>query len=212
MCKWWDDSYKGMLSNPLSSSLLNKYSKHFSCSSLFERSHLYIMQAPESKTKCIVHKAPNTTDAERPSLFLAGSIEMGKAVEWQKWLTEALEHLPITIFNPRRDDWDNTLPQDLANAAIKEQIDWESKHLDRADLIALYFDPATTSPVSLLELGLYAKSGKLVVCCPEGYRRRANVQHTCQKHGIECLNRWEEFESNVRGKVEELLDGNRAVA
>lgn len=39
---------------------------------------------------------------EKFSLFFAGSIEMGKAVQWQPLLTDILHDLPITVNNPRR--------------------------------------------------------------------------------------------------------------
>jgi hypothetical protein len=40
----------------------------------------------------------------------------------------------------------------------------------------MYLAPGTQSPVSLLELGLCARSGKLKVGCPEGFWRRGNVK------------------------------------
>lgn len=47
------------------------------------------------------------------SLFLAGSIEMGVAVDWQTSLTKFLERPENRmgcdfVFNPRRDDWDSS--------------------------------------------------------------------------------------------------------
>ncbi|KAF2177334.1 hypothetical protein K469DRAFT_809236 [Zopfia rhizophila CBS 207.26] len=52
---------------------------------------------------------------------------------------------------------------------------WELDYPDEADIIALYFQANTISPISLLELGAYSKSRKIVVCCPEGFRRRGNI-------------------------------------
>ncbi len=44
--------------------------------------------------------------ADYTKIFLAGSIEMGKAVDWQTELTNKLADLDkVTILNPRRDDW-----------------------------------------------------------------------------------------------------------
>ena len=40
-------------------------------------------------------------------IFLAGSIEMGKAVEWQDKVSESLEEYSGNILNPRRVEWDN---------------------------------------------------------------------------------------------------------
>jgi len=41
-------------------------------------------------------------------VFLAGSIEMGKAEDWQSAVQESMKSSPrvsATLFNPRRDSW-----------------------------------------------------------------------------------------------------------
>jgi len=38
------------------------------------------------------------------SVFLAGSIEMGRAQEWQKHIINELKDEPMLFLNPRRDD------------------------------------------------------------------------------------------------------------
>ncbi|KAF2181343.1 hypothetical protein K469DRAFT_455080, partial [Zopfia rhizophila CBS 207.26] len=96
------------------------------------------------------------------SVFLVGSIEMGKAIDWQQELN------PITIFNPRRDDWDKSWEQGITNPPFREQVTWELDRLDEADVIALFFRPGILSLISLLELGIHLRSSKLVVCCSKG--------------------------------------------
>jgi hypothetical protein len=54
-----------------------------------------------------------------------------------------------------------------------------------ADIVVVYFHPATKAPISLLELGLSAKTGKAIVFCPEGYWKRGNVQIVCKRFDIE---------------------------
>lgn len=56
--------------------------------------------------------------------------------------------------------------------------------MERATWIAMYFAPGTKSPISLLELGLFARSGKLIVCCPDGFWRKGNVEIVCAKYNI----------------------------
>ncbi len=63
-------------------------------------------------------------------------------------------------------------------------MEWELAGLDCADIIFLYLDPATRAPISLLELGLHMRSGKLIVVCPPGYFRHGNVVVTCQRYGV----------------------------
>ena len=129
-------------------------------------------------------KAPNTIDNARMHVFLAGSIEMGAAEKWQEKVTAALKDYNVTVLNPRRDDWDSTWVQSIENKQFKEQVDWELSAMAVADVIAMYFDPATKSPITLLELGLYARTGKLIVCCPGGYWRKGNVDVVCANYFV----------------------------
>ncbi len=118
-------------------------------------------------------------------LFLAGSIEMGKAERWQERVEEALSGVSdLLILNPRRDDWDASWKQSIDNAQFREQVEWELAGMDRADVIAMYFAPGTKSPITLLELGLQARSDKLVVFCPDGFWRKGNVDVVCRRHGV----------------------------
>ena len=126
-----------------------------------------------------LHKAPSTL-----AVFLAGSIEMGAAGPWQADLEASLAAAPVTIWNPRRDAWDASWRQSIDEPLFREQVEWELEAQERADLIAMYLAPGTLSPISLLELGLFAQSGKLVVCCPEGFWRRGNVQIVCRRYGV----------------------------
>jgi hypothetical protein len=128
-----------------------------------------------------VIKAPFTfEDAPRPWVFLAGSIEMGAAVDWQSVVTTKLSDLPGTLLNPRRDDWDSSWRQSLDSPNFVEQVEWELVAQNTADLILMYFDPATKSPITLLEFGMFARTGNLLVCCPEGFWRKGNVDVTAR--------------------------------
>ncbi|KAF8187960.1 hypothetical protein K438DRAFT_2150028 [Mycena galopus ATCC 62051] len=149
-----------------------------------------------------VLKAPEHVTVSGKSIFLAGSIEMGAVEDWQTALTAKLAHLPITILNPRRDTWDGSWVQDISNPTFKEQVDWELDSQDRADVFALFFHPDTKAPISLLELGLYASSGKMIVCCPDGFYRRGNVQIFCERFGVELVDSTEQLAERVIKKLE----------
>ena len=119
------------------------------------------------------------------TVFLAGSIEMGKAENWQETIENELEKFKdICIYNPRRDDWDSSWKQEITHPQFNQQVNWELDALEKADLIVFYFSPETQSPITLLELGLFARSGKLVVCCPQGFWRKGNVDIICEKFAI----------------------------
>lgn len=129
-------------------------------------------------------KAPQPYNKTKHMIFLAGSIEMGKAENWQTRVTEALKNYDVTILNPRRDDWDSSWTQTIEDPKFREQVEWELQALEDATEILMYFDPTTKSPISLLELGLFAKTGKLIVCCPEGFWRKGNVDIVCKRYGV----------------------------
>ncbi len=122
------------------------------------------------------------------NIFLAGSIEMGNAENWQEKIVTKFEDKGYIFLNPRRDDWDSSWEQKIDNPQFKEQVKWELNALDSSDVIIMYFDPNTKSPISLLELGLHAKSRKLIVCCPEGFWRKGNVDIVCERYGIPTAN------------------------
>lgn len=128
---------------------------------------------------------------DRFDIFLAGSIENGKAEEWQQSFVEELKKLKtpsIGVFNPRRENWDPSWTQD-DNPELIKQIEWELDHLEEANLIVMYLQPGTISPISLLELGIFAKEvysmkKQMIVLCPPGFHRRANVITTCMYYDI----------------------------
>lgn len=118
------------------------------------------------------------------SVFLAGSIEMGLAEPWQAEFEGAFRDEPVVLLNPRRDAWDASWVQSIHEPQFRQQVEWELEGQERATVIALYFAPLTKAPITLLELGLFSLSGRQIVCCPEGYWRRGNVEVVCARYGI----------------------------
>ena len=135
-------------------------------------------------------------DRNKKSIFLAGSIEMGKAEDWQKELGNWLMERNYNIFNPRRDDWDSSWSQTYEDPQFSQQVKWELNALDKSDWIIMYLDPLTKSPISLLELGLFANSKKLIVVCPDGFWRKGNVEVVCSLYDIPLLNSIDELKKS----------------
>ncbi len=131
-------------------------------------------------------QAPHPIPSEGRLLFLAGSIEMGRAEEWQRDVAARLAATDWILLNPRRGSWDTSWEQSLDHPEFRQQVEWELDALERAEAILMYFDSATKSPISLLELGLFARSGKMIVVCPKGFWRKGNVDIVCAKYGIKC--------------------------
>lgn len=128
----------------------------------------------------IVNKGANKLNAK--SVFLAGTIDNGDSLNWQDKVIIELVNLGIEceVFNPRREHWNsNPTKEDM-----ETQIKWEQDHLDSADIIAMVLLDESKSPISLLEMGLYAKSKKLIVFCTPKFYRFDNVRLTCEKYHI----------------------------
>jgi hypothetical protein len=156
---------------------------------------------PEARPNVIVAPQRLPDDLSR-SVFLAGSIDMGSAPPWQSELVEALADAPeLTVLNPRRADWDDSWEQSVKDARFCEQVAWELEAMERADVIAMYFAPDSRAPVTLLELGLHARSGKLIVCCPEGFWRKGNVDMVCRRYGVHQVHDAEALERAIRARV-----------
>ena len=70
-----------------------------------------------------VIQAPNNIPYKGRSnvirIFLAGSIDMGTAEDWQAVVTKEIQKINISkdieIYNPRRDDWDSSWVQSKDN-------------------------------------------------------------------------------------------------
>lgn len=142
------------------------------------------------------------------SMFLAGTTTAVGNVDWREVLSASLSEYPVTIFNPNRPDWDSTWREDITFDPYREQVLWELDKQTRADLVVVYFHPATVAPISLLEFGLSAQvPGKVIAIAPEGYSKRGNVQLVCQKFGIEFLENIDKLHDTIIKKLS--LDHSR---
>lgn len=131
----------------------------------------------------IKNKWANKLDTK--SIFLAGTIDNGDSMNWQDKVINELINLGVKnleIYNPRREHWNSNSKEEL-----EKQIKWEQDHLDAANIIVMVLLDDSKSPISLLELGLYAKSKKLIVFCTPNFYRWDNVRLTCEKYNIELI-------------------------
>ena len=123
------------------------------------------------------YKAPEKYPNDNKfTIFLGGTIEMGNSIDWQKTLTESLKEFDVRILNPRRDDFDKSAEQSIKNPYFKEQVNWELDGLDRSDLIVMNLLKDSLSPISMMEIGLYARNKKMLICCPDGFWRKGNIE------------------------------------
>lgn len=129
-------------------------------------------------------------------IFLAGTIDMGNSIDWQTALYEKFRTMDgkYILFNPRQENWDASRPGEM-----EYQVNWELEHLEEADMIIMYILGSSKSPISLLEMGLHARSGKMYVICEEDFYRYDNVRITCSFYDIPLFTSIDEF------KLENIL-------
>ena len=112
-------------------------------------------------------------------IFLAGAIDMGKAVDWQSEVIERLQgHDKLSIYSPRRSNDEYTVD------TRDEQIRWELQRLDASDLIFMWFPREALAPISFLESGLFWRSGKIIVGAEQGFYRRRNLEITAEHYAL----------------------------
>ena len=79
---------------------------------------------------------------------------------------------------------DSSWEQHFENPQFYQQVTWELQGLETADYVIVYFAEHSQAPITLLELGLHAQSGKVLVCCPKGFWRKGNVDIVCNRYQI----------------------------
>lgn len=149
---------------------------------------------------------PNSIDVASSAmrLFLAGSIDLGMVEDWRSSVVDRLKDLDVVVLNPRRAAWApvmSTEPAESESEELRRQINWELDAIECADLIAVYFVPGAKSPISLLELGLIARQKQAIVCCPNGFWRKVNVDVVCERFGIQQVDSLETLVTEIRERV-----------
>ena len=129
-------------------------------------------------------------DRSFTKIFLAGTIDMGKSRDWQKEIYERFVGMDgrYILFNPRQENWDASRPGEM-----DYQVRWELDHLEEADMIIMYILGSSKSPISLLEMGIHAKGGKMSVICEKDFYRFDNVRITCDYYGVPLYENLDSF-------------------
>lgn len=117
--------------------------------------------------------------------FLAGGIS--NCHDWQTEVIKILESMELggvnienlVIFNPRRKNF----PGNDYKVA-EQQIEWEYKLLEQADIFSIYFSSGSEQPICMYELGrnvLYQMqhgnnwADRIIISVEDGYKRKLDV-------------------------------------
>lgn len=152
-------------------------------------------------------KAPNGYPKDAYKIFLGGVIDQGRAENWQMHVVEELKPYNVLILNPRRDNWDPSWDQSDDNPQFVEQVEWELKAQENADICLYVFGKdekaakAAEAPITLMELGLFSNQ-EAMVCCPPGYYRKGNVDIVCRLKGIPVYENLEDLLKDLKDLIE----------
>jgi len=139
--------------------------------------------------------AVETLELQGFSVFLAGAIDMGSAIDWQsEVITKLLGIDNLVIVNPRRP---NFTPDTL-----DEQIHWELSALEQVDRIMMWFPKNAKAPISFFEAGLYLQSKKLFVGAEDEFYRRRNLEITCARYSVNLFNTLDGLISAIKAEKE----------
>jgi nucleoside 2-deoxyribosyltransferase len=151
---------------------------------------------------------PDSPDQDATNLvrvFLAGSIDNGKASPWADQVAEKLSDLRVAAYNPRRDNWLPDLEPRMHEPVFAQQVNWELNSIDEADIIFFYFERDSVSPITLQELGYsIGRDEHVVVCCPDGFWRKGNVEVMCSRNGIHVYNTLDAALLDLRTRVKRI--------
>ena len=121
-------------------------------------------------------QAPNKISDFNSNLtvFLAGGISNCR--NWQDEVIKELYKLDnkydlprISIFNPRQD-------ADMKDIDPVEQIKWEHRYLELADIFSVFFcDSESLQPRTLYELGKYGREKTSIITVEKGYKREEDI-------------------------------------
>ncbi|MEN2401367.1 nucleoside 2-deoxyribosyltransferase domain-containing protein [Flavobacterium sp. MC2016-06] len=147
----------------------------------------------------------NAIETQGIKIFLAGTIDMGNSIDWQQKVIDDFQDFKtakeIIILNPRRKDWDSSWTQTIENEQFNGQVNWELDALEKSDFIIMFLDKNSKSPISMLELGLFADSKKILVCCEEGFWRKGNIDIVCKRKEIPAFKTLEDLITALKSKI-----------
>lgn len=173
--------------------------------------------ATEPTAPAIQILTPNSPPASTPragahTVFLAGPTNLPWRAAFLALLAPALPPAgpPLAVYDPVQPRWDASWREDdyyaaddAAASAFRAQTDWELARLAAAATVVVWLDARAAAPVSLLELGLVAASGRAVVGCQPGFWKRGNVQAVCARLGVPLEERLEGLVARVVARVSE---------
>jgi nucleoside 2-deoxyribosyltransferase len=135
------------------------------------------------------------------SFFLAGSVSRHSTANWREYVMTAFADTDFVFYNPERSDWDENWKETVSDKKFAAQVQWEMDAMEKADTIIINFLPGSPSAVTMMEMGLFAASGKLMVCCPDDFWKCGNVQMVCQKFQVPFFRTMDGLIDSIKNRI-----------
>ncbi|MFK7786732.1 MAG: nucleoside 2-deoxyribosyltransferase domain-containing protein [Crocinitomicaceae bacterium] len=133
----------------------------------------------------------------RTCIFLAGSMAQESSSNWRKTVVNQFGDT-YHFFVPTHPNHDQT-----GDDEMKTHIEWELNGLAKADFILLNFLADARSPISMVEMGMYIQSGKLIVVCPKNFYKRRYVETLCEKYTTPLFNHLDQL---LNGALDTIIN------
>lgn len=161
-----------------------------------------------------VIKAPSKQLPYFITAFLAGGITNCK--EWQAEVEACLVNVPVSIYNPRQEQFDVTDKE-----ASYRQILWEFERLESMEIFTMYFcNDESDQPICMYELGRNIVrmqnrfpddwQDRIVVSVESGYKRMDDVLiqlRLCAKSiDVDCNGTPQAHANRIKQTVELLIN------
>lgn len=121
-------------------------------------------------------------------VFLGGTVND----DWRIQVMNGLREAPFVFLNPNR------IPAQSNPIELAEQVKWELNALAVSDISVMCFDETSISPLAFLEIGLQAKSRKLIIYCPADAWVKTVLEVASQKYNFKLVKSIEELINSLK--------------
>ncbi|CAM1372061.1 nucleoside 2-deoxyribosyltransferase domain-containing protein [Tenacibaculum xiamenense] len=144
----------------------------------------------------------HTSDADLPLqanskklVFLAGSMCIDKEDDWRKNVIKNFANV-FDFIDPTNENHNL-----LNDSQMEHHINWELEGLELSDIILMNLLPESKSPISMVELGLYARSNKLIICCPENFYQYRYIKTLAKKYNVALFTELEKGIQHLKKEI-----------
>ncbi|TYA78616.1 nucleoside 2-deoxyribosyltransferase domain-containing protein [Seonamhaeicola marinus] len=124
------------------------------------------------------HNQIKAKETHKDYVFLAGSIDLNLDGNWREQVINLIGD-KVHFIDPTISGHDA-----MNDLQMESHINWELDMLDLADKVFLNFLEESKSPISLVELGMYTRTSKLIVVCPNAFYKSRYIKTLCKKYKI----------------------------